>query len=400
MKSSARSLGLWILSFLLLGATAGSFSYIISFAKAPLSTPVELGGEPDFTPASSQDLGTVQGRPLARVAFVGDIMQHLEQAEDDFSSTYREIVPALRGYDLVVGNLEFPVDPDSPIGPPPDEIRFNGSPAHVREISRAGIDLVTTANNHSFDMGLKGALSTLEVLETEGVQSFGTGDDAEDLGPKTLQVGPLKLAFVAYTFPPNVYTDDAGTPLPWPREWPINELHFDDWSGEYRDEGIAHFTRHVEASRAEEADFIIAFAHWGQEWRFAPNRHQRLAARDMMEAGFDMVMGSHSHVLNPAELLNGRLVAYSLGNFVSAFRELEVRTSAVLEVTLVEGTDGEVSVGDFAFRPILTRGENHSIRPITPSAKGEEARALSFARSILGDSAVRPFQAEELEPGG
>lgn len=394
MKLPLRDLGTWFLSMLLLGMVVGFLAYFVSFSKAPLSTPVKLGGEPDFPPATPRDLGEAGGSPRVRIAFVGDIMQHREQAEDDFSSTYREIEGILGGYDLVVGNLEFPVDPDSPVGPPPDEVRFNGSPEHIRALAQAGVDLVTTANNHSFDMGLRGALSTLDVLRAEGIEGFGTGERWEDLGPRFLEVGPLKLAFVAYTFPQNIYTDDEDVPVPFPREWPINELYFDDWSGAYREEGIASFTRHVGASRDAGADFVIAFVHWGQEWRYAPNRHQRLAARDMIEAGIDLVVGSHSHVLNPAEVVDGKLVAYSLGNFASAFRELEVRTSAILEVSLVEEPGGRVRVGDFAFRPILTQGENHQVRPVSGSASGEARRALSVAQRILGVDAVEPIRPE------
>jgi poly-gamma-glutamate synthesis protein (capsule biosynthesis protein) len=374
--------------------TTGSFSYIVSLSKAPLSTPVRLGGRPDFTPADPEDLRGAQGRARARVAFVGDIMQHREQAEDDFLGTYREIEGSLGAYDLVVGNLEFPVDPDSPVGPPPGEIRFNGSPEHVGALARAGIGLVTTANNHSFDMGLRGTLSTLEVLRAEGIESFGTGGGLEDLRPRFFEVNSLKLAFLGYTFPPNVYTDAEEDPIPWPRDWPINDLYFDDWSGPYREEGIDLFSLHVQASRDAGADFVIAYVHWGQEWRYAPDRHQRLAARDMIEAGIDLVIGSHSHVLNPAEIVDGKLVAYSLGNFVSAFRELEVRTSAILEVSLVEEADGRIVVGDFAFRPILTQGDHHAVRPIPGGTRGEAGRALRLARRILGEAAVEPFQPE------
>jgi poly-gamma-glutamate capsule biosynthesis protein CapA/YwtB (metallophosphatase superfamily) len=114
----------------------------------------------------------------------------------------------------------------------------------------------------------------------------------------------------------------------------------------------------------------------------------------MIGAGIDLVVGSHAHVLNPAELVDGKLVAYSLGNFVSAFRELEVRTSAVLEITLVEGSDGRVTVGDFSFRPVFTRGENHTVHPIYAGAKSEAGRALRHAREILGEAAVKPFSQE------
>jgi poly-gamma-glutamate synthesis protein (capsule biosynthesis protein) len=352
---------------------------------------VKLGGEPDFAPAAPLGLEDHGAASVARIAFLGDIMQHPEQREDDFSRTYQEIGPHLGGYDLVVGNLEFPVDPTHPPGPFPGTVRFNGSRENVQALARAGIGLVTTANNHCFDMGYEGVLSTLQVLREEGIESFGTGRRTEDLGPKVMDVGPVRLGFVTYTFPPNVYYDEEGRPIPWPREWPVNELYFDDWSGPYREEGLSMFARDVTAARDAGADFIIAVVHWGQEWRYAPNRHQRLAARDMVAAGIDLVIGSHSHVLNPAEWVDGHLVAYSLGNFVSAFREWEVRTSAVLEVTLVEDDPGEISVGDFAFRPILTTGEDHQVWPLHDASTREERKALKLATTILGDAAVRPF---------
>jgi poly-gamma-glutamate synthesis protein (capsule biosynthesis protein) len=176
-------------------------------------------------------LETRGGQGLVRIGFVGDIMQDLQQAGDDFSLSYEEIAPILQGYDLAVGNLEFPVDPDSVVGPAPGQVRFNGSKSHIRALSRAGIGLVTTANNHSFDMGLKGALSTLGTLRSEGIEAFGTGENPWDLRPKIVEVGTLTVAFVASTFPPNVYQGPDSLPIPWPRDWPINELNFDDWSG-------------------------------------------------------------------------------------------------------------------------------------------------------------------------
>ena len=394
MRLSLRDIGLWTLSLALLGATIGSMWVMVIDALSPYSTPIELGGDPDFTPGTPGALGGRGGTAVVRLAFVGDIMQHREQAQDDFLQTYQAIQPVFSEYDLVVGNLEFPVDPGEPVGPPPNSAQFNGSRGHLRALALAGVDLVSTANNHAFDMKMSGALSTLELLGEEEMEAFGTGGTEAETDPIVLEIDSIRIAFVGYTFPPNVYVDENRTPQPWPSEWPINDLYFDDWSGRYRDEGTAMFHRHVSVASSEDADFLIAFVHWGEEWRMAPNRHQRLAARDMIEAGFDLVIGSHSHVLNPPEVIDGKLVAYSLGNLVSAFRELELRTSAVLEVQLVKEESGEISVGDFAYRPTLVHGKHHQIHPIPLGADGEERQALSFAERILGEAVVRPFPME------
>ncbi len=117
--------------------------------------------------------------------------------------------------------------------------------------------------------------------------------------------------------------------------------------------GYASFREHVELARREGARILVAFVHWGEEWHFQPTDDQRLAARDMIDAGFDLVIGSHVHVLNPAEIYQGKLIAYSLGNVLSAFEPLEVRTSAVLDVDLGVPSTGSPTLRDFRYRPTL-----------------------------------------------
>jgi poly-gamma-glutamate synthesis protein (capsule biosynthesis protein) len=358
--------------------------------KAPYSTPIVFVDEPGPPPAAPGDLPAPANPdgPRLRLGFVGDVMQHGAQADDDFRASYAPIAPLIQGFDLAVGNLEFPVHQGLPVGPGPSSVRFNGSPEHLDALAEAGFDLLSMANNHAYDRGLEGLGATLDELERRNLTPLGAARSLEGLGPVVRDVGAVRLAFQAYTFAPNAYADEAGERDWPPRTLPLFELHFPEWRDEFRAEGLALFREHVAEARAGGADLVVAFLHWGAEWHFQPTGDQRLAAHDMIDAGFDLVVGSHSHVLNGPEVYRGRLIAYSLGNFISDFRPLEARTGAVLEVEVASlGPQGAVVV-DFAFYPVLGEGPGHVVAPVGPGSEGEGAKAWALAKRILGEGAM------------
>jgi poly-gamma-glutamate capsule biosynthesis protein CapA/YwtB (metallophosphatase superfamily) len=116
-----------------------------------------------------------------------------------------------------------------------------------------------------------------------------------------------------------------------------------------------------------------------------PSDDQRRVARDLVDAGFDLVVGGHSHVLNPAEVYRGRLIAYSLGDLIADFRPYQTRTGALLEVQVVRGRRGPPRVTGFTWYPTIAGRDGHRIRFARPGADAEAARALEFARARLGE---------------
>jgi hypothetical protein len=203
----------------------------------------------------------------------------------------------------------------------------------------------------------------------------------------------LRIAFQAYTIPANTYLDAEGKAHWPPRDSPVAALNFDDWSSEYREYGRRVFREDVARARRAGARFLVAFVHWGREWYLQPTDDQRLAARDLTEAGYDLVVGSHGHVLNGPEIVGGKLIAYSMGNFVSDFRTLETRTGAILEVTVgVDSATGRAAVTDFAYVPTLVRSSGHVVTLVDSTASSDESRAWALARRMLG-AAVRPAAA-------
>jgi poly-gamma-glutamate synthesis protein (capsule biosynthesis protein) len=136
----------------------------------------------------------------------------------------------------------------------------------------------------------------------------------------------------------------------------------------------------------------VALVHWGREWHLRPSEDQRRAARDLLDAGFDLVVGSHAHVINPPEIYRDRLIAYCLGNFISDFVPWQTRVGVILKVVLARTPQG-VKVVDFQHVPTWTQRDGHLVMPLNSNGR-EHAAAWPFARRILGPSIT------ELSVGG
>jgi poly-gamma-glutamate capsule biosynthesis protein CapA/YwtB (metallophosphatase superfamily) len=379
-----------LLGLALLAATMASFlGQVTAVLSAPVSTPMDFvfreGEQRDGR--ASLGLKKPSEKVVLRLAFVGDIMQHRRQATDNFQACYRELSPLLAGSDLAAGNLEFPVDVTQPLGPPDGSVQFNGSPAHVAALAKAGFDVLSTSNNHCFDQGAAGLARTQQVLMGFGLTPVGNLGGASQDRPVIMERNGLRIGFFVYTFRPNSYADGRGEIRYWQSDWPVQELNFADWSAEYRGEGLGLTGRHVDAARGARVDWLVALVHWGREWQFQPTADQRLAGRDLIDQGFDMVVGSHSHVINPLEVYRGRLIAYSLGNLISDFRPWEARTGAVLQVDLARPSQGHLEIADFRAIPIFTELPGHHVRPMRAEGAADET-ARDLARKVLGPACV------------
>lgn len=375
-------------------ALVSFLSYLNHFAETPGSTPVRFNDTGTFTPASPEALSGYQGNGgTTKILFVGDIMQHARQAQDDFQASYAPIAPLLGAADLAVGNLEFPVVPDLPVGPVGNSVRFNGSPAHLDAIRAAGFDLLSMANNHLFDQGLGGAESTIRALRARELMPVGSAMSGQPVEPVVREVDGIRMAFSGYTFRPNVYPVKNGQFDYWAKDWPVVELNFDDWTGEYRAKGLAQFRKDIAKARGAGAEFLVALVHWGKEWHLQPTEDQRRAAHDLIDAGFDLVVGGHSHVINGPEVYRGRLISYSLGNFISDFSELPTRVGGILEVSVDRRRTGDMPrLVDFRYYATLLDRNGHRIVPITGDRSVEENEAWALASRIFGP-ALRPITA-------
>jgi len=250
-------------------------------------------------PAYAQE---TQPPPRERtLLFVGDVMLsrgvgERMRSEKDWTFPFQQIADTLAAADLTFGNLECPV---SDKGRNQHHLySFRADPRVIEGLNRAGFDVMSIANNHIYDWGTPALLDTQQRLRDAGILPVGAGaNDLEAHYPVLLDCGGVKLAFLAYVnIAPKEATAAPGKPgVAW--------LDPDRVMADIR------FARPL-------ADLVIVALHWGVEYAVQPQREQVELARQMIDAGADLVVGGHPHVVQPLEQYNGRWIAYSLGNFV------------------------------------------------------------------------------------
>lgn len=215
------------------------------------------------------------------------------------ATAFGPIAGELSGADLAVVNLETAVTTRGT--PEPKEFHFRAPATAYEAVKAAGVDAVSIANNHALDYGRVGFADTLDGAAAAGVPVFGGGRTVEEAyAPLILPVRGVRVAIVGYS-----------------------QIHTlaEQWKAGPSTPGIAlawDVPRAVAAVRAarDRADLVIVFNHWGTERDSCPNANQKSFAAALAEAGADMIIGAHAHVLQGDGWLGRTYVAYGLGNFV------------------------------------------------------------------------------------
>jgi len=265
----------------------------------------------------------MQDEPVVRLAAVGDLMLDrtlgvmLTAGELDFP--FRHLGPELAEADLAIGNLESALGSSG--HPVSKGYTFRTPPAAAKSLALAGFDLLSLANNHAMDFGPSTLLQAIELLGEQGIAVIGAGaDDASAHRPVVREVNGLRLAFLAY--------------VDVPQEYRGFDAHA--WQAGPDTPGVAwadpaHIRADVGAVRGG-ADLVIVVLHSGYEYVPAPSPAQAAAARAAVEAGADLVLGHHAHLLQGVERYLDGVIAYGLGNF--AFEDAGPPESGILQVWL------------------------------------------------------------------
>jgi len=175
---------------------------------------------------------------------------------------------------------------------------FTGNPALLRVVKEAGFDFLSLANNHIGDGGVSRIPETIAAVKAAGMQSGGAGANlAEAQRPWLTDVGGITVGIVAV---------DQVNPSTHARVNRAGSAPI----------GTPQLRASIAAARAAGADVVIVFPHWGLEFQAQPTASQRRFAKVAIIAGADMVLGSHSHWASAMEIINGKPVFYSMGNFV------------------------------------------------------------------------------------
>lgn len=285
------------------------------------------------------------------ITAVGDIMMHNTQIKAgyqpslrtyDFSSFFTQVKPFLQTSDFVLGNLETTLgkDPNQYGGYP----RFNAPAILAENLKEAGFHLLTTANNHCLDKGISGLNGTLECLDEAGLLHVGTARSQEE--KETIlytEIQDVKTAFLAYTYGANGLTPPRG------KEFAVNFLDEDQ------------IINDLKKARREGAQLIILCLHFGQEYHAHPDSVQIRLAKTFLNAGADVILGSHPHVLQLAQTYKleeekTQFVIYSLGNFISDQKGLARKSSTILNLHFgIDNLTGEPYFKEATSVPIWTR---------------------------------------------
>ncbi len=240
-----------------------------------------------------------QTGPLISFVAVGDVMlgrgvgrlMAVNSPHYPFLLT-RELTNAA---DVAFANLECPLTLG---GVPQGGIALRASPDAVEGLSDAGFDVLSLANNHSDDYGAIGLLDTIAALEEKGIAHVGVeGGPGAARSATVIDAGGAKIAFLAYNHvEPRYPGEQGGVPGPM---WLEPELVY-----------------HEVGRAGDQADIVVVSFHWGTEYIPVPDTFQREVARRTVEAGADLVLGHHPHVVGGVAFLEQGFVAYSLGNFI------------------------------------------------------------------------------------
>ena len=227
-----------------------------------------------------------------------------------------------------------------------NEFLFRANPEYVSMLNFGGVDTVTLENNHVLDMGEDGLKETKYTLNEAGISYACEGE------PAIITVQTVKIGSLAYqTF------------------------------GGRHDEIIAKLPQDIQALRDQGCEIVIVSYHWGAEKDYTPNENQVRLGRATIDAGADLVIGHHSHRINPIEYYNGHYICYSLGNFSFAGNNKPSDMSTYIFQIRFGVKDGQAATKAFRIIPcrISSRTDYNDFCP-TPYTKSEN---ISSVQTVL-----------------
>lgn len=282
-----------------------------------------------------------------RLSFCGDLILLRDAVENGYNETtgsydyapmFQEVAGYWKSANLAVGVFEGPMAGGEKgystscygDGIP---LHLNFPDTFAKNIKDAGIGLVTTANNHLLDMGVEGAMRTLDVLDRVGLDHLGSYRNAQERGSvKMRMVRGKKIAFVAYTYGSNGYKEDFFLS---PESRHLTRFLAKPGSTNLetcREQVREDFMR----IRAEHPDLIVVLPHLGTQFAHTADDCQKYWTDVFIEEGADVIMTSHSHAVQPIEWRkkeDGRnvLVAHCPGNFVNSYTAYDGDASMLVE---------------------------------------------------------------------
>lgn len=323
------------------------------------------------------------------MSFTGDVLTHRiinraalqPDGSYDYSSMFTNITPLVSAADIAVCHLE------APIAPPGEEVmvepqRISSAASITTALAGAGFDRCSTASNHSVDRGAAGVDATVAAFEAAGMGQSGVARTEAERLPTLMNVNGVRVAHLAYSY------GFDGTPLPAGQPWRANVID------------PALIIADAQAMRALGADVVVVSLHWGASMVSNPTADQQRVAEAVTASGqVNLIVGHHSHVMQPITQVNGVWVVWGMSNFLSALPTSDEwpaksQDGVLVSVTFNRADDGTIVVGRPSVQPTwcdkqhgyIVRATSEQYDPNLPAAVREQLRiSEERTRAVLGE---------------
>jgi poly-gamma-glutamate capsule biosynthesis protein CapA/YwtB (metallophosphatase superfamily) len=282
------------------------------------------------------------------ISAVGDLMCHalqynyaeMENGKFDFDPAFKAVKKYFENSDFVFGNLETVTAGKSrgfstyPLFNSPDE--------YLTALKNAGFSLLTTANNHALDQGKKGVLRTIGQLEKNHLNYTGTFKSERDRDSiRIFNIKGIKTAFLAYSYGTN------GIPVPKDCPYLINLID------------MSLIRNDIKAARKKGAEIVLVYFHFGYQYSKTPNDFQKQIVNETINAGADIIIGGHPHVLQPVRYfktkgakLDSGFIAYSMGNFFTNQRDRYTDAGMILNINITKNfSNDSIYISNVSYTP-------------------------------------------------
>ncbi len=335
-----------------------------SSSANPSETQASVTQEQTDLPTDSPTNAPIVKQSTATIGNTGDIMFHkrviqcgYDASTDSFNydHIYKHWKTYIQQLDYATANLELTLIQNESEG---DFKGYNGYPqfnapdAVVEALKDAGFDMLLTANNHSYDRRNKGLIRTQQVLDSLGIDRIGTRltEDAPNYLVK--EINGITFGMINYTYTTSMDEDGkiALNGIPVGKDSPLvnafSYARLDSFYHKLEDE--------IADMKADGAEVILLYIHWGDEYQTTENKTQNKMAQALCNLGIDVIVGDHPHVPQPVELLTNEndqtkktLCLYSTGNAVSNISRADKRPKntedgMLFSVTFAKYSDGTV----------------------------------------------------------
>jgi poly-gamma-glutamate synthesis protein (capsule biosynthesis protein) len=313
MGNKVKKIIIWTIILLIL-VVAGIFivNKGVSFQEAPDVPQIKIEKSHEVAPKE---------RSSVSLLFVGDMMfdRYIRQVRDKKGSDFifSEVKDLLAKSDLVAGNLEGPIS-DNPSVSVESEFGsqnnyvFTFDPGVSEDLRKNNIWIVNIGNNHIMNFREEGLAKTKQYLRSGGVDFF--GDPGGEKRIAKFEKNGAKIAFVSYD--------------------------------QFEKDPLTKTLSDIQEAKKEKADSIILYTHWGKEYSKEPTKNDQELGRKFIDEGVDLIIGSHPHIVQKKEEYKGKMIYYSLGNFIFD-QYFDPETQKGLTVQVMIGADNKMTFKEF-----------------------------------------------------